>query len=552
MHRQDDFRYWAGDGLKALELPYGSGDLAMVIVLPGKIEGLPTLEERLNADDLSRWLSGLRERKVRVFLPRFTSSSQFQLAEVLGAMGMPRAFRPGEADFSGMSSEEEMYLTAVAHEAFVDVSEEGTEAAAAVVIGRSPEVDALLFDTAGPEPDSGTLSDRFMAAGVKCKPIVNVELFGGWTGRFERGVFPEEVRRAYLREVEAAAARPGLSVFFHNNPWCQQEPMRYDLAGSGTEDDPGIRWYFEAVRGVTGQPGDRQAEGAPEAPPVAFEDQPDGLRITVGGQPFATYVFERGETPSPFLEHLHTPGEVQVTRNNPPVEGVDIADHPTFHPGLWLAFGDLGGADSWRNADPIRHAGFVKEPQGGPGRGGFTVRNLHSRDGGVIAEEICRLTVLSRPAGTLLVWDSEFRPMDDSLAFGDQEEMGLGVRVATPLTVVNAGRIIDDEGRVDEARVWGQQADWCSYSGQAGGRRAGILLMPAPGNFCRSWFHARDYGLLVANPFGRHAFTGGEPGRVVVDQGEALRLRFGVLIFDGEPDPDAAYRDFLVQIGHDG
>ncbi|QDV35695.1 DUF6807 domain-containing protein [Tautonia plasticadhaerens] len=421
-----------------------------------------------------------------------------------------------------------------------------------IVIGGSPEVDALLFDTAGPDPDSGALYDRFVAAGVEGKPIVNVELFGGWTGQFERGIFPEEVRRAYLREVEAAATQPGLSVFFHNNVWCQQEPMRYDLAGSGTEDDPGIRWYFEAVREATGQPGDRQAEGAPEAPPVAFEDQPDGLRMTIGGEPFATYVFERGETTRPFLEHLHTPRGVQVTRNNPPVEGVDIADHPTFHPGLWLAFGDLGGPDSWRDNDPIRHAGFVEEPQGGPGRGDFVVRNRHIKGGEVIAEEVCRLTMLVRPAGRLLIWDSEFRPVGGTLALGDQEEMGLGVRLATPLAAVNGGRIIDSEGRVNEAGVWGRQADWCSYSGEAGGDRAGILLMPDPGHFRRSWYHARDYGLLVANPFGRRAFTGGEPSRVVVEEGEALRLRFGVLVFDGEPDPDAAYRDFLEQIGHGG
>ncbi len=117
-----------------------------------------------------------------------------------------------------------------------------------LVIGRASEVDVLLFDTAGPDPDSGRLHDRFVAGGVARKPIVNVELFGGWTGRFERGVFPEEVMRAYLREVDAAASRPGLSACFHNNPWCQKEPMRYDLAGSGTRDDPGIRWYFESVR----------------------------------------------------------------------------------------------------------------------------------------------------------------------------------------------------------------------------------------------------------------------------------------------------------------
>ena len=131
MHRQDDFRYWAGDGVKVLELPYGKGDLAMLALLPDEIEGLAALEAGLTAENLSRWLSGLRKREVRVSLPRFTLTSQFQLADVLGAMGMTRAFTPGEADLSGMSSEEELFLSAVVHKAFVDVNEEGTEAAAA-------------------------------------------------------------------------------------------------------------------------------------------------------------------------------------------------------------------------------------------------------------------------------------------------------------------------------------------------------------------------------------------------------------------------------------
>ena len=119
-----------------------------------------------------------------------------------------------------------------------------------IVIGRSPAVDVLLFDTNGPDPDSGELYDRFVASGVAGKPIVNVELFGGWTGRFEHGVFPDSVKNAYFTEIDAAASRPGLSVFFHNNHWLQsqEQPLRYDLAGEGTRERPGIRWYFERVR----------------------------------------------------------------------------------------------------------------------------------------------------------------------------------------------------------------------------------------------------------------------------------------------------------------
>jgi hypothetical protein len=122
------------------------------------------------------------------------------------------------------------------------------------VIGRSPAVDVLMFDTDRPEPDSGALYDRFVAAGVRDKPIVNVEIFGGWTSNAERGVFSEEVRRPYYNEIDAAVARPGLSVFLHNTPWMQQEPMRYDLGGSGTADDPGVRWYFEYVKRRRGLP----------------------------------------------------------------------------------------------------------------------------------------------------------------------------------------------------------------------------------------------------------------------------------------------------------
>jgi hypothetical protein len=73
--------------------------------------------------------------------------------------------------------------------------------------------------------------------------------------------------------------------------------------------------------------------------------------------------------------------------------------------------------------------------------------------------------------------------------------------------------------------------------------------MPDPENFRRSWFHARDYGLLVANPFGRNAFTKGEKSKVVVPKGEAFRLRFGVLVYstsaETPPKIDSAYQEFI-------
>ena len=131
MHLKDDFRLGAVDGLKLLDLPYGKGDLSAIVLLPDSIDGLPALEEKLNLKNLTRWLGTLLRQKVDVFLPRFQLTSQFALNQALEAMGMPLAFDENEADFSGISTEDRLYISAVVHKAFVDLNEQGTEAAAA-------------------------------------------------------------------------------------------------------------------------------------------------------------------------------------------------------------------------------------------------------------------------------------------------------------------------------------------------------------------------------------------------------------------------------------
>lgn len=130
-----------------------------------------------------------------------------------------------------------------------------------IALGRARSVDALLFDTNGPE-DSGALHDRFVAAGVSSKPIVNVEQFGAYSGKADfpktPGVFTAANRALFLREVEAARTRPGLHTFFFDVRWLQGagsgHTNRYDLGGDGTEAGPGFRWYAEAVRAAARAP----------------------------------------------------------------------------------------------------------------------------------------------------------------------------------------------------------------------------------------------------------------------------------------------------------
>lgn len=289
-----------------------------------------------------------------------------------------------------------------------------------------------------------------------------------------------------------------------------------------------------------------------DTPIVGFEQSPGIVKITVGGEPFATYVYEDAEIPRPYFAHVHVAGGIQVTRNHPPIEGVDATDHATYHPGIWMAFGDLGGNDYWRNKARVVHDGFLTEPHGGDGEGSFAVRNLYF-DGDdpskVVCGEDCRMSLHVRPSGYLLLWDSTFSSDERSFAFGDQEEMGLGVRVATPITERSGGTIRDAEGRTTAETIWGESAAWCDYSGIVDGRHVGVTLMSHPDNFRQSWWHARDYGLLLANPFGREAFEQGPQSSVVVEKGESLRLRYGILLhapLDEEPvDLAAAYADYL-------
>jgi len=123
------------NGFQALELPYGSNQLSMVILLPSQVDGLGQLEGQLTPSFLSNVLSQMVAQQVEIFLPRFTLESTFDLANTLAAMGMADAFTRGVADFSGIDGNTDLFVTFVRHKAWGQVNEAGTQAAAATVVG---------------------------------------------------------------------------------------------------------------------------------------------------------------------------------------------------------------------------------------------------------------------------------------------------------------------------------------------------------------------------------------------------------------------------------
>ncbi|HEY54450.1 MAG TPA: serpin family protein, partial [Caldilineae bacterium] len=132
MTQKRSFGYAAIRDLQILELPYVGGDLSMILLLPRSIDGLPALEDALTAENLGKWTRRLRPQEVEVFLPKFKATSSFSLSETLAAMGMKDVF--GAADFSGMTGKRDLFISEVLHKAFIEVNEEGSEAAAATAV----------------------------------------------------------------------------------------------------------------------------------------------------------------------------------------------------------------------------------------------------------------------------------------------------------------------------------------------------------------------------------------------------------------------------------
>jgi serpin B len=136
--KEAEFNYGETEKLQILELPYKGQDLSMLIFLP-KDDDLEAVEESLSAEKLSEWNRFLRREEVKVYLPKFKFEKEYFMKNTLKEMGMPTAFTlgidfGGEADFSGMTGKKDLNIDEVIHKAFVEVNEEGTEAAAATAV----------------------------------------------------------------------------------------------------------------------------------------------------------------------------------------------------------------------------------------------------------------------------------------------------------------------------------------------------------------------------------------------------------------------------------
>lgn len=281
----------------------------------------------------------------------------------------------------------------------------------------------------------------------------------------------------------------------------------------------------------------------------------DRVEILDDGQT-VTQLFE---SRVPYLYPLPSPSGANLARHWPIEEGVDgeEKDHP-HHRSMWFSHGSVNGYDFWawsgKGHPEIRTRG-VRELSADPESATFILDLDWVADGKIQLTETRTYRIRKADPDTWWIdLHSQLQPSGQDALLGDTKEGTCALRVDRTLRLKGAmarGGILDSEGRTD-GDSWGKRSKWVAFHGpDEKGEPAVVAMLDHPSNLrFPSWWHARDYGLLAANPFGIHDFENGKApgsGDYLLQQGETLNLRYRILLHHGTPDAaslEATWKDF--------
>jgi hypothetical protein len=288
-----------------------------------------------------------------------------------------------------------------------------------------------------------------------------------------------------------------------------------------------------------------------EAQQVTFHRVGGRIEVQLADQPFTTIQTD-GFT-KPVLYPVLAPGQVPMTRGWPLEERPgEPHDHP-HHKSVWFAHGNVNGADFWYDKAQIQVVRVAVDE----GRSECVLESRWLNGGEELATDRSVLRFGFDERKRWLDWDLTVKAGAKPVTFGDTKEGTFAVRThpdlqLTPNPKDNVpevfGKAINSEGERDKA-IWGKRSRWVYYFGPVDGKQVGLMLMDHPGNLRHpTTWHARDYGLVAANPFGLHDFLG-EPagsGNLTLQPGESLRLVYRLLVHAGESS-DEQRRDWYEE-----
>jgi hypothetical protein len=289
------------------------------------------------------------------------------------------------------------------------------------------------------------------------------------------------------------------------------------------------------------------------ADPVQLTKKGDSVEISIGGKPFSTYHFE-SEYSKSFLQPLRDPKGIVLTRGIP--VGNEIpADHqhdPALEPhqrAMYFAHGDIDGNSFWieqafskyyTHSAPPKFGRMVfrslDEVKSGPSSGVIRATfDLEGSDQKAFAQETQSLKFSGDKDSRIIDCEFVIKAGDAPVHFGDTKEGTFGIRLAPELDAPN-GLMVNSEGGRGEKQVWGKRANWVDVDGTIEGQKLGVAVFDAPDSFRHpTYWHARGYGLLAANPFGLSFFYQDpkKDGGYTLPAGQSVKFHYRVLIHDG-------------------
>ena len=315
---------------------------------------------------------------------------------------------------------------------------------------------------------------------------------------------------------------------------------------------------FVALAVVTGL----SASGSQER--VALLRDGNHVQVLIDGRPFTTYYFDP-TVAKPYFFPLRSAAGTVVTRGFPMTTAIAGEDRDEPHQrGMYFAHGDINGFDFWGEA------AFPRWSDHAAATFGRTVfRALDEIRGGAEDGHLRASFDLVTPAGTIAseAQTFDFRGDDHSrtidcefaihaihapVTIGDTKEGTFAIRVVKALDSP-PGRMVNASGASGEKGIWGKRSEWVDYSGRVADEDVGVAVFDHPGNLrAPTYWHARAYGLLAANPFGLKQFTGNrrQSGTHLIPAGETLVFRYRVFIHHGDSvqaQVAEAYRQFAAQ-----